>query len=113
MCICSKKTLGGGTVLDLGIYTIQLCQWVFRDEPISITATGKLNDDGVDEEMSAVLKYANGGIAKIKTSGLKQLQNKANIQGTKASMTVSFIYKINKCFLKCKQFKSYSMIRVN
>lgn len=56
---------------------------------MSISAKGKLNDDGVDVETEVELKYANGGVARFKTSGLEELENKANVHGSKGSMTVS------------------------
>lgn len=87
-----KKDLGGGTVLDLGVYTIQVCQWAFQSEPLSIAATGKLNHDGVDAEMSAELKYADHKVGQIKTSGLKTQHNSAKIVGTKGTMTVDQVF---------------------
>lgn len=84
------KALGGGTVLDLGVYTTQFCQFVFEQEPISIKASGKLNDDGVDVEMTAELKYGNDRVARMRTSFLELLSNEAKIVGTKGTMTVSF-----------------------
>lgn len=84
----SEKQLGGGTILDLGIYTIQVSQFVFREEPISIKSTGKLNDDGVDIETNVELKYPSGGFARFKTSALEELSNKATIRGSKGSLTV-------------------------
>lgn len=75
--------------MDLGIYTIQLCQWVFQQEPQSIKATGKLNEDGVDVEMIAELQYGDNKLGKIKTSALENLSNTAKIVGTKAQITVN------------------------
>lgn len=71
------------------MYTIQISQFVFRAEPLSIKATGKLNDEGVDVETEVELKYPNGGVARFKTSALQEYDNKATIRGSKASMTVS------------------------
>ncbi|CAH1734489.1 unnamed protein product [Chironomus riparius] len=88
----TKKALGGGTVLDLGVYTIQVSLFALRDEPTSIKATGKLNDDEVDVETEVEIKFAKGGIAKIKTSCLKMLDNKAVIRGTKGSMTLHQVW---------------------
>lgn len=82
------KELGGGTVLDLGVYTIQVCLWAFRDGPTKIVAKGKLNEEGVDMEVEAELHFPNGGIAKMKTSALKKLDNEATIKGTKGAITV-------------------------
>lgn len=81
--------MGGGTVLDLGIYTIQFCQWVFQQAPKSITATGKLNEDGVDVEVSAEIVYGDNKVGKMKTSALNELSNTAKIVGTKGQITVN------------------------
>lgn len=84
-----KKSLGGGTVLDLGVYTIQIAQWAFEKAPKSIKANGTLNADGCDLAMTAELSYENGQVANISTSALKQLSNVAIITGTKGKITVS------------------------
>lgn len=84
----SKKNLGGGTVLDLGIYVIQCCQWVFQQAPKSITATGKLNKEGVDLEMSAELNYGDNKVGNVSTSSIKTLNNTAKIVGTKGEITI-------------------------
>lgn len=80
--------MGGGTLLDLGVYNIQICQWVFQQEPISIKATGKLNDDGVDLAMQAELNYGDNKVGRIKTNALKTECNTARIVGTKGQITV-------------------------
>lgn len=84
-----KKEMGGGTIIDMGVYTIQLCQWVFREEPISIQATGTLNEDGVDLEMSAELTYSGDKVGKIKTSALITTSCTAKIVGTEGEITVT------------------------
>lgn len=83
-----KNALGGGTVLDLGIYGIQFSQWIFGTKPATINASGKINEDGCDVEMEATLTYPNGGIAQIRTSALKQLSNQAIIRGAKGTIIV-------------------------
>lgn len=83
-----KKELGGGTVLDLGIYVIQASQWVFREPPVSIKATGELNAEGVDLGVQATLEYSGGRVAKIETSAKEELQNKAIIKGSKGQITI-------------------------
>ena len=42
-----KKSLGGGCVLDLGVYAIQMALLVFdHEEPEKIIASGITNDEG-------------------------------------------------------------------
>lgn len=81
--------MGGGTILDLGIYAIQLLQWVYQAEPKSIQATGKLNDEGVDVEVLAEFSYGDNKVGKLKTSALETLDNTAKIIGTKGQITVN------------------------
>ncbi|GAB0093450.1 trans-1,2-dihydrobenzene-1,2-diol dehydrogenase [Sergentomyia squamirostris] len=83
-----KNALGGGTILDLGVYTIQVAQWAFREPPKEIKFTGKLNEDGVDIAIKGELIYSNG-VAKIETSALKKLKNEAVIIGTKGQITLN------------------------
>lgn len=86
--------MGGGTTLDIGVYAIQFCQFVYEQEPISIQATGVLNDDEVDVEVIAELKYSNNGVAKIKTSFLERFSNEAKIVGTNGTMRVCLYFSI-------------------
>lgn len=83
--------MGGGTVLDLGVYVIQCCQWVFQQAPKSITATGKINEEGVDLEMTAEINYGDNRVGKVKTSAMEALSKKAKIVGTKGQITVKKI----------------------
>lgn len=96
--------MGGGTILDLGVYAIQFCQFVFEQEPLSIHASGVLSDDeGIDVEVNAELKYRNNGVAKIKTSFLENLSGEAKVVGTKGTITVCLNFYIN---VICFTFRS-------
>jgi len=88
----TKKELGGGTVLDLGVYTIQACQWAIQKKPKYVKATGKLNDDGVDVEVQAEISYGDNTFARIKMSSLETLKNQAKIIGTKGEITIHQIF---------------------
>ncbi|XP_077296371.1 trans-1,2-dihydrobenzene-1,2-diol dehydrogenase-like [Arctopsyche grandis] len=81
----NTKELGGGTVLDIGIYPLQFSQMIFGSYPQTIVAAGHLNDDGVDLSMSCVLTYAQGGTATLTTHSRVQLPNEAIIVGTKGT----------------------------
>jgi dihydrodiol dehydrogenase / D-xylose 1-dehydrogenase (NADP) len=104
----TQKALGGGTILDLGVYTIQVSQWAFRQAPSKIVATGKVNDEGVDMEMKGELTYPNGGVARIHTSGLETLKNTATVKGTKGSITVSVLQPLEIKNSNCHSFPQSS-----
>lgn len=84
---CRKIDLGGGTILDMGVYAIQFCQWVYQQQPQSIAATGVVKD-GVDLEMSAEICYGENKVGKIKSSALSALDRIGRIVGTKGEITV-------------------------
>ena len=47
-----EKSLGGGCVLDLGIYAVQMALLAFNhEEPEKIIASGILNEEGREKEM--------------------------------------------------------------
>jgi len=83
-----SKELGGGTILDLGIYTIQLAQLVFGGEEPLVVGAGHQGEDGCDESTSVTLIYTKGRTATLVTHSRVQLPNNATIIGTKGTITV-------------------------
>ena len=84
-----KKELGGGSILDLGIYTIQLAQLVYGGEEPTVTASGHLGEEGCDESASISLTYSNGRTATLVTHSRVNLPNQAIIIGTKGTLSLS------------------------
>lgn len=83
------KSLGGGTILDLGVYCLQFVCMVFGNEmPHTIKAAGFLNEEGVDISTSATLLYKGNRTATILTHSLLTLPNEAYIIGTKGTIRV-------------------------
>ncbi|XP_054892348.1 uncharacterized protein LOC129364010 isoform X2 [Poeciliopsis prolifica] len=84
-----QKDLGGGALLDLGIYCLQFINMVYKGEkPESIQASGFCLETGVDETVIAILKYSKNRIATISCSAGYQLLNDALIGGTKGTIQV-------------------------
>jgi predicted dehydrogenase len=54
--------LGGGALLDLGVYPIGFAQMVLGD-PITVAAASRLMPEGADETTGLLMSYAGGGIA--------------------------------------------------
>lgn len=72
--------LGGGSLLDLGIYPVFLTQ-LLLGKPATIQATARLSDKQVDEACAAVLGYNNGAYAFIESSLVTQTALTATIHG--------------------------------
>jgi dihydrodiol dehydrogenase / D-xylose 1-dehydrogenase (NADP) len=86
-----NKELGGGGVLDIGIYPIQfVCLLFNHEEPLEIKASGHLMSTGVDECMIITLKYSNQRLASIgiSTNCCPNPHGNAIIGGEKGCMQV-------------------------
>ena len=105
--IFSSKEQGGGTILDLGVYTIQFASFAFDDEkPQSIKASGHLNENGVDMTMSATLLYDNNRVATIATNAFVAMPNEGIIVGTKGTIRVPEFWCPTKCELPSGTFEA-------
>uniref|UniRef100_A0A3B5M7U1 Dihydrodiol dehydrogenase, tandem duplicate 2 n=1 Tax=Xiphophorus couchianus TaxID=32473 RepID=A0A3B5M7U1_9TELE len=84
-----QKELGGGALLDLGIYCLQFINMVYNGEkPESIQASGICLETGVDETVAVNLKYSENRLATFTCSAGVQLHNDAIIGGTKGTIQV-------------------------
>ena len=72
---------GGGALLDLGIYPLQLCSMVLGT-PDHVVAEGHVGETGADEQVAAVLHHAGGRLGVIKAATRVGLSNTARISGT-------------------------------
>ncbi|XP_058485899.1 trans-1,2-dihydrobenzene-1,2-diol dehydrogenase-like [Solea solea] len=84
-----KKELGGGALLDIGVYCLQFVLMAFNGErPESIQATGVLLDSGVDESIVVVMTFSRNRIAFCSFSIAARLPNDAVISGTEGLIKV-------------------------
>ena len=78
---------GGGALLDLGVYPLQLSRLVFG-APDEVFATGLLTDSGVDGQSTLTLTHAGGGVSLLSTSIITPGTCTARIMGTDGSITL-------------------------
>nr|ACO15385.1 Trans-1,2-dihydrobenzene-1,2-diol dehydrogenase [Caligus clemensi] len=88
----SRMDLGGGTVLDLGVYCIQFLNLVFNgEEPTQILTTGSLNTEKTDRNVSSIFKYSDGArVGIISTHSEMNMPCEARVFGSKGSLTLKF-----------------------
>ena len=84
-----NSALGGGALLDIGIYNLGFLQLVTGAEPTEVTtAELKINDYGTDEYSRLILKYPGGVTAEsIQTIG-QTLDRRAVIEGSTGSIVL-------------------------
>lgn len=78
---------GGGALLDVGCYCVNVSRWILGAEPTRVQAAVRLGDSGVDVETSALLDF--GESHATLTCGMEQApaQN-VTVVGTDASLTI-------------------------
>lgn len=86
----ADKKLGGGIMLDIGCYLVQLACLVFNHEkPERIFAHGSLHHTGVDKSLSILLGYKDGRTAQLVARGDTSLANNVLIYGTNGNLEIS------------------------
>jgi len=79
--------LGGGALLDLGIYPVSFASWVLGS-PEKVTAVSNRAATGVDAQTSIVLQYAGGQHAVLTTTLEAATSTRAAISGTDARIEI-------------------------
>jgi predicted dehydrogenase len=79
--------LGGGSLLDLGIYPIFLAH-LLLGKPDTLKAVGSLSSKGVDEACSVLFHYNTGQQAILESSLLAQTDMPAEITGEKGTIKI-------------------------
>ena len=82
-----KKSLGGGSMMDVGVYPLFLATLILGD-PTLVKTVAKLTDTGVDEYTNTVLQYANQETAHLLSSISFNTAVKAEITGTKGRIEI-------------------------
>jgi predicted dehydrogenase len=80
--------LGGGSLLDLGVYPLAYAQMVLGQKPARISGSAKMSWTGVDKTSEYHLDYGDGRRADLVTSFVEQRTREAVITGTKGIIKV-------------------------
>ncbi|MEU9509050.1 Gfo/Idh/MocA family oxidoreductase [Micromonospora sp. NPDC048170] len=75
------RTLGGGALLDLGVYPLSLAH-LLLGTPDHVRAWAKLSPEGVDENTAIVLGYDSGAIATLSCGMVGATPLVASVTGT-------------------------------
>jgi dihydrodiol dehydrogenase / D-xylose 1-dehydrogenase (NADP) len=82
------RALGGGGLLDIGIYPLAFVTMVFGGEPQKISAVGKLSDGGIDMYSSVTLEFSERRFGTVQYSCLAQMEETVRIIGSKGRIHV-------------------------
>jgi predicted dehydrogenase len=83
--------LGGGALLDLGIYPVSFA-WDVLGAPVEIRAVGRLGETGADTEAAISLTHASGAVSSLVTSSRAVGPNTAEIIGTEGRISIDSVW---------------------
>jgi predicted dehydrogenase len=83
--------LGGGALLDLGIYPISFF-WDMLGRPATVKAMASFRETGADSQVATIFHYASGAIATSLSSSDSSGPNRASIVGTKGRIEIDRIW---------------------
>jgi predicted dehydrogenase len=82
-----KPELGGGVLLDAGVYLISIASMLFG-KPSSISALASIGNTGVDEHDAYLLQHENGALANLYVSLRGQSSPDLTLLGSKGKITL-------------------------
>ena len=86
-----EPELGGGALLDLGIYPISFAHMVLGI-PQKITASASFTDKGVDAQTSVIFDYTSGAQAVLSTTMTAKTSNRATISGDLGRIEIDTVF---------------------
>ena len=92
--------VGGGCVLEMGIYPIAIARLFLDGKPRNIQVLGGTAANDVEDDLSAILEYDHA-IATLGTSFRCKLQNWAYIIGTQGYIAIPDFWRAEQCSLYC------------
>ena len=92
--------LGGGALLDLGIYPISFASMIYKQSPSKIQSSAYIGTTKVDEKSCYLFEYENGQTAMLSSSYRLMMTNSAYIFGTKGYIEIPDFYHPTNMILK-------------
>jgi len=83
--------LGGGALLDLGVYPISFA-WDVLGAPTRIVSAGRCSPTGADTEVATIATHADGALSTSLSSSRAAGPNTAHIVGTRARIDIDRVW---------------------
>jgi len=88
------RSLGGGSLFDLGCYCVDFSRRLLGAEPVEAQAFAVWNEQGIDTQLAACLRFADGRTAQFDSSFLmerREFFEAAGLEATLVSPTHTFV----------------------
>jgi len=90
----SVNSLGGGALMDVGCYCVELSLLIFQGEPTRCEYAAQIGPKGYDETGVGLLTFPEGRSTHFATAVHLTLKNEATIHGTKGHIRIQDPWKV-------------------
>lgn len=95
-----NPALGGGALLDIGIYPVSFASMVFKSQPKTIRSLAHIGSTHVDEQFAALFGYQDGKMASLAGSLKADMANDALIMGTRGRIYIKDFFRASTALLQ-------------
>jgi len=88
--IRSSPLLGGGALMDVGVYPVSLARMLSKERPSRVSAVAHWADSGVDRTLAATIEFPSGLLAQIAGTFATSVYRQALIAGTEGVLQTTF-----------------------
>ncbi|PXV85299.1 putative dehydrogenase [Lachnotalea glycerini] len=104
-----ELSLGGGAIMDVGIYNIGFVWMVMKEKPKSFESKVTMNEYGTDEFSTVIFQFPGDKTATITTCIGMEIPTESVIYGTKGSIHFPNYHRAEKMYIKQYGGKSYEI----
>lgn len=80
--------LGGGALLDIGVYVVSLASMVYGKQPARVAALADMGATGVDEQTTMAFRYDTGAMAALTCAVRTSTPGAVSIHGTRGNIHI-------------------------
>ena len=81
-----KPEMGGGALLDVGCYSVNVARWYMGAEPRELQAQAVFHSSGVDMHLVASLRFPANGLATLEASFISSMQQTYSVVGSEGAI---------------------------
>lgn len=88
-----KAGLGGGALMDIGVYGINLAKWILEEEPHNLQSWSRINEEGVDLTTFCTMHFSDLCDVEMTVSIEKKLDNGMWLMTDKAEYYIPYFWR--------------------
>jgi predicted dehydrogenase len=84
--------MGGGSLMDVGCYCVNVCRTIAGSEPLEVQAHAQWTGRGVDEQMAGMLRFEGGLTAQFDSALTMERRECLHVAGTDGHLEVPRVF---------------------